>query len=401
MSSSEPIAVFRVSRFGASVLLGPLLACSPDVGDSNLQIMTSTSSEIPVNQFPGNPPQDFLVVACADSSCTAGRHVGEAVHFAGLDLSGGVLGEVPASSPTQGWNHPELVRYQDGYLSVSATDTAPALLVHDVQGRPISDPLLLAPAWPRGQWPDLALGEDGRAMVVWSTKVDGLWAVVDPEAGHGIEGAPWERQNAFRTIDPPAVAAVPGGYVRAWTEKSDVGWALWLVWTDLDGRVQTDPQLVAEGPDPSRGARPQLAACADGSVALAWRELETRLSPPQGAWLQIFHDTEPGPIARLDTAQGNRPTVACALDGWLVAWEEPDDRGTQIWIQSRDPDGGPASEAVRASDQPGAQRVDLGLRESNGVDGLMTWEHVPPESSDPTQEVTGHVRPIPELTGTL
>jgi hypothetical protein len=240
------------------------------------------------------------------------------------------------------------------------------------------------------------VGQDNRALIVWSIRSHGLWAVVDPAQPEGAVQQAWPLSLVKPTVDPPAVTPVPGGYVRGWTEKTDIEWALYLQWTDLDGVAIGEPIEVTRGSGASRGARPQLASNVAGDVALAWRVKPTRTGAAEGAWLQIFRGGQPLDLHRLDPDQGDRPTVEATPDGWLVAWEEASELSMAVKVQRRTADGAPADDVLVASDSEEipAGRANLAVRPNGQRSGVVTWEEVHLKRGEVVQRADVRARTI-------
>lgn len=383
------------NRLAAWVLVAGA-ACEGEPAPRRDQDATEPAPTI-TGPLPGAGAQHHATVSCVAGRCAVTRQVGGGVRTSTLDETGKPTSQEAPPSPPAGWNHPQLAPWGDGWLLMAATSGAPSAVRLDATGAPVSEVMAQHEDWPWGLWPDLALGEDGRAFTVWGTKTTPWYRVFDPETNVGEPAATWEFAWPQATIDPPAATAVPGGYVRAWTEKNGFVWEVRLAWLDLDGAPVAEPVVVAAGEGLSRGSRPQLASAPDGSVALVWRVWEDLGIPPAGAFLRVYEPdgTPRTEVIRLDTGGGDRPAVAHLPDGWLVAWEEGDPMA--VWLQERHDDGTARIEpALVASSSVPCGRADLAVEVTHdGWRGFLSWEEVRLEQGDAVIDADVWVAPIP------
>ena len=326
--------------------------------------------------LPGQGAQHHATLACDDEGCIAARQVGGVVRFSLLDADGTATTQTGPPKGPVGYNHPEIAAYPGGWHVVAATHGAPMTFLLDRFGNPTEATPLDEP-YPWGLWPDAALGDDGRAHAFWSTKADVYWQIYDPAAPTPGVRQTWDLVLTQATVDPPAIAAVPGGYVRAWTVKNGFVWQVRLQWVDLDGNPLGEPVIAGEGDGTSRGARPQIASDDQGNVAVTWRVWPAIGIPPEGAYFRTFGvDGSVGQTVRLDVERGDRPTVEALPDGWLVAFEEA--YPPAVFVQEFTTEGLPRTEPVAISDAPvEAGRANLALhREGDSWTGFVAWEEV-------------------------
>lgn len=375
-------------------LLPILIACAaepPADGPDPVERMGPISEPLP-----GQGAQHHATLACDEQGCIAARQVGAGVRFSLLDPDGVAISQTQPPTPPKGWNHPEIARHLGGWYLVAGTHGAPHALGLDRDGVPETEAVELHEPYPWGLWPDLALGEDGRAYAIWSTKTTPYWRVFDPLAPDDALGETWELALTQATVDPPAVAAVPGGYVRVWTVKNGFEWQVRLLWVDLDGNALGEPVIAARQEGISRGTRPQIAADASGNVAVAWRVWAAIGELPEGAWLRTYRpDGSPhGEAVRLDAELGDRPTVEAIPEGWLVAWEEGSPPA--VWLQERAVDGSPIDQAVPVSDATvEAGRTNLAVFADGGRwSGFVSWEEVYAQGVDAILDADVRVRAV-------
>ena len=184
-----------------------------------------------------------------------------------------------------------------------------------------STPLCLSTATADAHSVDAVVDSQGRLHVVWS------------EAGSLVhlwrQNAQWSSPVAIGSGDAVSLAAGPGGQVRlAFSQNDDVHFCSWH-----DSGGWSVPVNVSDSTDLS--ASPQIAACADGSLAIAWSE--------QGLSSAVIYlaestDGTQWSMAPVPDGYGSRPVLAFAGPGdlWL-AWQDwlGDGYSTEIFVTRR------------------------------------------------------------------
>ncbi|WP_313888385.1 hypothetical protein [Lentzea alba] len=175
-----------------------------------------------------------------------------------------------------------------------------------------------------GNWrhwqPDVALHENGSAVVVWSEDPDGNGfyniAVRSVSASGTVSGSGTANASADGQQHFPSIAADPdtGGFAVAWEDKQGTNPSTVRVsgFASISSKTYEAQVNNAGGTH----AKPQVAMGAAGNAIVAWEadaNVARKILTPSGGVK----------LAQTTTGQGKRPAVAANFNGdFAVAWEQ-------------------------------------------------------------------------------
>jgi hypothetical protein len=247
------------------------------------------------------------------------------------------------------------------------------------------------------QYPDVSVGPDGRAWVVWyeGKEPEPAWRV----GAVGVSGVvPGRAVPAAPDSDvggPASIAHAPDGEAWVCWPEQVLGWT---PWGGRDARVRvgrvgpdgtvTDARTVARG----RGnwQRTAIAFTSRGAAAYGWTAYPSRGGGDWSPWVAFAPSAgEGGEPVRLGGGDGRMVDVDAAGDRVVAGWEEPRGGGWAIAVHVFDGAGAPLGEAALAHDPggPDEERANVTLWEEGGVvEGALLWASGP---SGASREVWG------------
>jgi hypothetical protein len=246
------------------------------------------------------------------------------------------------------------------------------------------------------QFPDVSVGPDGRAWVVWyeGKEPEPAWRVGAVGGDGAVEGRVVPAAAGSDVGGPASIAHAPDGSAWVSWPEQELGWT---PWSGRDarvrvGRVRSDGEVV-DVRTVARGLgnwqRTALAFTAGGAAAHGWTAYPARggdWSPWVTFEAQIGAPREP---VRLGAGDGRMVDLDAAGDRVVVAWEEPIGEGWAIAVQVFDGTGAPLGEAAlaHAPGGPPEERANVTLWEEGGqIEGALLWAAGP---SGAAREVWG------------
>lgn len=200
--------------------------------------------------------------------------------------------------------------------------------------------------------PDVAIGPDGRAWVVWD-RYDGSDSIVQGRrlaAGGAPEATTYDLSAAGSdAIEPDLAAGGDGAATVVWTRPDGTTDEVQALRLGASGAPKGAAAALSDGSGPA--LQPRVAAAADGSAAVVWEQ-----RAGAGFVVEERH-LETGGVAAATTydlsgvgADAHEPRVASGPDGTAtVAWDTVSAGGAVVQAQRLRPGGEPDGPVVELS----------------------------------------------------